>query len=119
MTVHPRLRSSSSESSLSSSLGSITSRYSGSGGKGDYEITGKVELGLWYKEGQLFIQVVKAEGLAAAKQGRYSDPYIKTYLLPDESKKTKKKTDIKKRTTNPSYNAILEVLQQDLKHVYF
>ncbi len=117
MTVHPRLRYSSSESSLGSN---ITSRYSGSGcDKGDYEITGKVELGLWYKEGQLVIQVVKAEGLAAAKQGRYSDPYIKTHLLPDESKKTKKKTDIKKRTTNPSYNAILEVLQQDLKHVYF
>jgi Ca2+-dependent lipid-binding protein len=33
-----------------------------------------------------------------------SDPYVKLYLLPDRSKKSKKKSDAKKDTVDPVYN---------------
>ncbi|XP_058845000.1 synaptotagmin-like protein 2 [Acipenser ruthenus] len=35
------------------------------------------------------------------------DAYIKTYLLPDKYKMSKRKTTVKKRSTNPVYNEIL------------
>lgn len=91
------------------SLNSITSMYSASFGKGDYDITGEVEIGVWYKEGQLFVRVVRAKGLAAAKKGGVSDPYIKTYLLPDRGKRSKRKTGVQRKTTNPVFNEILKV----------
>ncbi len=84
--------------------------YSASAGKGDYAITGSIQVGVWYKDGQLFVRVVKASGLAVAKKAGYSDPYIKTYLLPDRSKHSKRKTGIQRKTTNPVFNEILKVL---------
>lgn len=91
------------------SLNSITSMYSASVGKGDYDITGEVAVGVWYRDGQLFVRVVRAKGLAAAKKGGVSDPYIKTYLLPDRGKRSKRKTSVQRKTTNPVFNEILKV----------
>ncbi len=34
------------------------------------------------------------------------DPYIKLYLLPDRSKRSKKKSDAKKDTVDPVYNEV-------------
>ena len=98
-----------SSSNSMGSLNSITSIYSASVGKGDYDITGEAELGVWYKDGQLFVRVVRAKGLAAAKKGGVSDPYIKTYLLPDRGKHSKRKTSVQRKTTNPIFNEILKV----------
>ncbi len=91
------------------SIGSMTSMYSAAGGKGDYDITGEVKIAVWFKDGQLFVKVVKAQGLAAAKKGLTSDPYVKTYLLPDKTKQTKRKTAIQRKTLNPVFNEILKV----------
>ena len=44
------------------------------------------------KGGQLLVHVNKARGLAAADSNGLSDPYVKTYLLPDKSKHSKRKT---------------------------
>ena len=99
-------------SSLSGSLssfGSMASVYSEAGGKGDYNITGEVLVGVYYKSGQLHIHVERARGLAAADSNGYSDPYIKTYLLPDKAKHTKQKTSVKKKTLDPIYNETLMV----------
>ena len=89
-----------------SSLGSM-SVYSEAGGKGKYDITGEVLVGVYYKNGQLHIHVERARGLAAADSSGYSDPYIKTYLLPD--KYTKQKTTVKRKTLDPVYNEELIV----------
>ena len=91
------------------SIGSMASMYSASGGKGDYDITGDVLLGVWHKDDQLFIRVAKVRGLAAAKSSGISDPYVKTYLLPDRTKHSKRKTGVQRKTLNPVYNEILKV----------
>ncbi len=88
----------------------MMSIYSALGVKGDYEISGNIQVGVWYKEGLLHVRMVKANGLAAAKKGGFSDPYVKIYLLPPKSKHTKRKTGIQRKATNPVYNEILKVL---------
>lgn len=91
----------------SSSTDSISSMYSAAAGKGDYDITGKVELGVWYSNGQLFVHVMKAKGL---KQGRLSNPYVKIYLLPDHGKQSKRRTGIQQKTSNPIFDEVLKVM---------
>ena len=77
--------------------------------KGNYAITGEVLLKLEYKGGELVVFVDSAQGLAAADSNGLSDPYIKTYLFPDKSKHSKRKTEIKKKTLNPVYKETLKV----------
>ena len=93
----------------SESIGSMTSMYSASCGKGNYDITGEILVGVWYKNDQLYVRVTKAKGLAGAKKSGTSDPYVKSYLLPDRSKKSKRKTGIVRKTTSPVYNELLKV----------
>ena len=66
-------------------------------------------MGVYYRGNQLHVHVDRARGLAAADSNGYSDPYVKTYLLPDKAKHTKQKTSIKKKTLDPVYNETLKV----------
>ena len=90
-------------------MGSVSSLYSADGGKGGYAVTGKINMGLWFKDDILFVRVVRCKGLAAAKSSGVSDPYVKTYLLPDRTKHTKRKTGIQRATLNPEYNELFKV----------
>lgn len=67
----------------------------------DYQISGEVVLDLTYLNKILTVKVFRAHGLAAVSNS-LSNPYIKLYLLPDMS--SKKKTQIKKKTLDPSYD---------------
>lgn len=80
-------------------------------GKGDYDITGEVQFGVSYVGGLLEVNVGRARYLAAANKKGYSNPYIKTYLLPDKSKSSKLKTSVIRKTLNPVYNETLNVSQ--------
>ena len=91
------------------SFGSMTTLCSDAGGKGSYEITGEVLVGVQYKDGQLSVHVNRARDLAVANSNGFSDPYVKTYLLPDRSTHSKRKTSIKKKTLDPVYNETLKV----------
>ena len=91
------------------SFGSTASIYSSAGGKGNYDIIGELLLGIYHSDDHLVIHVNKARGLAAANKNGLSDPYIKTYLLPDKQKQTKKKTGIKRKTLNPVYDETIKV----------
>ena len=59
----------------------------------------------------LSIHVSRARELAAADSNGVSDPYVKTYLLPDHSKSSKRKTAVQKKTLNPVFDQTLKVCE--------
>ena len=73
-------------------------------------------LGVTFKEGELVVHVCKCRDLAATKSKGY---YIKTYLLPDQNKQSKQKTDVKRRTNSPEYNAFMKVHSVHMLLHYF
>ncbi|XP_046848226.1 synaptotagmin-like protein 4 isoform X3 [Xenia sp. Carnegie-2017] len=105
---------------------SIMSYYSNAGGEvyGKYPVSGEILFGMKYDhQGQEFqIQVHQARDIAAVdKKHNISDPYVKTYLLPDRSRDGKRKSKIIKKTINPIFDEILtyrirydELLQRTL-----
>ncbi|XP_068698307.1 synaptotagmin-like protein 2 isoform X2 [Montipora foliosa] len=72
-------------------------------------VTGELYVSLRYdmQSTKFEVQIHSANNLACAnpKSGS-SDPYVKTYLLPD--KRSKRKTKTKNDTLNPKYDEILE-----------
>ncbi|KAJ8013444.1 hypothetical protein DPEC_G00053340 [Dallia pectoralis] len=56
------------------------------------------------KGGMVELLVKEAKNLTAVKSGGTSDPFVKGYLLPDNSKSTKHKTAVVRRTINPQWN---------------
>ncbi|XP_046295284.1 synaptotagmin-like protein 2 isoform X9 [Marmota monax] len=112
------LSSSSGMTSLSSVSGSVMSVYSGD--FGNLEVKGNIQFAIDYVDSlkELHVFVAQCKDLAAADvKKQRSDPYVKTYLLPDKGKMGKKKTVVVKKTLNPVYNEILryKVEKQILK----
>ncbi|XP_062312629.1 synaptotagmin-like protein 5 isoform X2 [Osmerus eperlanus] len=56
------------------------------------------------KGGMVELLIKEAKNLTAVKSGGTSDPFVKGYLLPDNSKSTKHKTAVERRTVNPQWN---------------
>uniref|UniRef100_A0A8C7EEW6 C2 domain-containing protein n=1 Tax=Nothoprocta perdicaria TaxID=30464 RepID=A0A8C7EEW6_NOTPE len=57
----------------------------------------------------MFIHVKECRQLAYGDEAKKrSNPYVKTYLLPDKSRQGKHKTTIKRNTINPLYNELLK-----------
>ncbi|CAC5401291.1 PIK3C2 [Mytilus coruscus] len=72
---------------------------------------GQVKLSLEYKKSTLMIMVMHAKDLPGGST--LPSPYVKTYLLPDPDKQTKRKTKIVKDTTHPTYNEVIEYKMSD------
>ncbi|XP_051579294.1 synaptotagmin-like protein 2 isoform X2 [Myxocyprinus asiaticus] len=91
--------------SLTDRTGSLLSVYSDAGDFGDVEVQGSVEFAMMYSPvGELIIMIEQCQDLAIAiPRKQRTDPYVKTYLYPDKSHRSKRKTSIKKRTVNPVY----------------
>lgn len=104
------LSASSSISSLSSSTmsGSLMSVFSDNE-LGSVEVRGCIQFSLQYdgQKKELQVQIIQCRDLAEARKQR-TDPYIKTYLLPDKSNHGKRKTAIKKRSLDPIFNETLK-----------
>lgn len=99
---------SSDMASVSSVSGSVLSVYSGDFGSVDAQGTVQFALDYDEKNREFQICVFQCKDLAVVdeKKGR-SDPYVKTYLLPDKARMGKRKTSVRKRTVNPIYNEVL------------
>ncbi|XP_058853684.1 synaptotagmin-like protein 1 isoform X1 [Acipenser ruthenus] len=107
----PLLSSSLSVKSLQSNnslSGSMMSLFS-SGEFGSLEVKGSVLFALHYDghKGEFQIKVYRCQDLAEAKKQR-SDPYVKSYLLPDKSSHSKRKTSVKKKCINPVFDETLK-----------
>ncbi|NXY09241.1 SYTL1 protein, partial [Pteruthius melanotis] len=88
--------------------GSLMSLYS-EGELGRVAVRGCVQFSLRYDPAkkELQVHVLRCRELAEAKKQR-SDPYIKTYLLPDKSNRSKRKTAVRKRSLDPVFNETLK-----------
>ncbi|NXU77702.1 SYTL1 protein, partial [Oreotrochilus melanogaster] len=88
--------------------GSLMSLYS-EGELGRVAVRGCVQFSLCYDPAkkELQVHVLRCRELAEAKRQR-SDPYIKTYLLPDKSNRSKRKTTVRKRSLDPIFNETLK-----------
>uniref|UniRef100_A0A8B9M2C1 Double C2 domain beta n=1 Tax=Accipiter nisus TaxID=211598 RepID=A0A8B9M2C1_9AVES len=79
------------------------------------EERGRILISLKYSSQKqaLLVGIIRCAHLAAMDANGYSDPYVKTYLKPDEDKKSKHKTAVKKKTLNPEFN---EEFCYEIKH---
>ncbi|KAM4620946.1 double C2-like domain-containing protein beta [Polymixia lowei] len=79
------------------------------------EERGRIMISLKYNSQKscLVVGIVRCAHLAAMDANGFSDPYVKTYLKPDENKKSKHKTAVKKKTLNPEFN---EEFSYDIKY---
>ncbi|XP_013205994.1 synaptotagmin-like protein 4 isoform X2 [Microtus ochrogaster] len=100
-------RGSMQSGSSMSTIGSMMSIYSEAGDFGNVSVTGKIVFSLKFeqKTQTLVIHVKECHQLAYADEAKKrSNPYVKTYLLPDKSRQGKRKTSIKRDTINPLYD---------------
>ncbi|XP_045240425.1 synaptotagmin-like protein 5 isoform X4 [Macaca thibetana thibetana] len=70
--------------------------------------------------GILEVFIKEAKNLTAVKSGGTSDSFVKGYLLPDDSKATKHKTLVIKKSVNPQWNHTFMfsgIHPQDIKNV--
>ncbi|XP_059355837.1 synaptotagmin-like protein 5 isoform X2 [Carassius carassius] len=89
------------------SINSLMSVYSETGDYGNVRVSGEILLNISYsyKTGALNVLVRECRCLATGDERRQrTDAYVKTYLLPDKSRQSKRKTSIKSSTTNPVFN---------------
>ncbi|XP_077472772.1 synaptotagmin-like protein 5 isoform X2 [Stigmatopora argus] len=103
----PTGRRLSSAVSTQSSMGSMTSMYSETGDDGHARVSGEILLnvGYSYKTGALDVLVKECHDLAVGDDRRQrTNAYVKTYLLPDTSRQSKRKTGVQANTVNPVFN---------------
>uniref|UniRef100_A0A672R731 Synaptotagmin-like protein 1 n=1 Tax=Sinocyclocheilus grahami TaxID=75366 RepID=A0A672R731_SINGR len=88
--------------------GSLMSLYS-VGDFGDVVVSGQILFSLQYdvKKEELHVHIIRCQDLAPARKNR-SDPYVKVYLLPDNTSRSKKKTAVKRKTLNPVYDETMK-----------
>ncbi|NWS26664.1 SYTL3 protein, partial [Polioptila caerulea] len=98
------------------SLYSLSSTCTESGNFGKANITGEIEFALKYNFRACILEVcIKGcKNLAYGEEKKKKcNPYVKVYLLPDKSPRSKRKTAIKKSTVDPEFD---ETLKYKVEH---
>ncbi|XP_015193707.2 phosphatidylinositol 4-phosphate 3-kinase C2 domain-containing subunit alpha [Lepisosteus oculatus] len=99
---HPMARDDKAEGFEAASKPSEVTPASPTSGK----VEGEVKLSISYRNSTLFIMVMHIKDLVT-DDGTDPNPYVKTYLLPDTHKTSKRKTKISRKTRNPTFNEML------------
>ncbi|XP_066171641.1 synaptotagmin-like protein 3 isoform X1 [Sylvia atricapilla] len=98
------------------SLYSLSSTCTESGNFGKANITGEIEFALKYNFRACILEVcIKGcKNLAHGEEKKKKcNPYVKVYLLPDKSPRSKRKTAVKKSTVDPEFD---ETLKYKIEH---
>ncbi|NWW43995.1 SYTL3 protein, partial [Pedionomus torquatus] len=93
------------------SLYSLNSTCTESGNFGKANVTGEIEFAIRYifKACILEICIKGCKNLAYGEEKKKKcNPYVKVYLLPDKSPRSKRKTAVKKSTVDPEFNESLK-----------
>ncbi|NWU28364.1 SYTL3 protein, partial [Dyaphorophyia castanea] len=93
------------------SLYSLNSTCTESGNFGKANITGEIEFALKYNFRACILEVcIKGcKNLAYGEEKKKKcNPYVKVYLLPDKSPRSKRKTAVKKGTVDPEFDETLK-----------
>ncbi|NWI39205.1 SYTL3 protein, partial [Picathartes gymnocephalus] len=93
------------------SLYSLNSTCTESGNFGKANITGEIEFALKYNFRACILEVcIKGcKNLAYGEERKKKcNPYVKVYLLPDKSPRSKRKTAVKKSTVDPEFDETLK-----------
>ncbi|NXG07751.1 SYTL3 protein, partial [Sakesphorus luctuosus] len=93
------------------SLFSLNSTCTESGNFDKANVTGGIEFALRYifKACILEIHIKKCKNLAYGEEKKKKcNPYVKVYLLPDKSPRSKRKTAVKKSTVDPEFDETLK-----------
>ncbi|NXN94316.1 SYTL3 protein, partial [Rhinopomastus cyanomelas] len=93
------------------SLYSLNSTCTEAGNFGKANVTGEIEFALRYlfKACTLEICIKACRNLAYGEEKKKKcNPYVKVYLLPDKSHRSKRKTAVKKSTVDPEFDETLK-----------
>nr|XP_056708339.1 synaptotagmin-like protein 3 [Euleptes europaea] len=93
------------------SLYSINSTCSEAGNFEKADVSGEIEFAIRYifKSSILEICIKACKNLAYGEERKKKcNPYVKTYLLPDKSPQSKRKTSVKKNTVDPAFHETLK-----------
>ncbi|XP_070533508.1 regulating synaptic membrane exocytosis protein 2-like isoform X5 [Ptychodera flava] len=79
---------------------------------------GQIQIKMWYDNTlqQLVVTILSAEHLSHKELGERRNPYVKLYILPDRSDKTKRRTKTIAKSNNPKWN---QTFMWDLKRAEF
>ncbi|XP_076289347.1 phosphatidylinositol-4-phosphate 3-kinase catalytic subunit Pi3K68D isoform X2 [Lasioglossum baleicum] len=70
--------------------------------------SGQIKMSLHYTRGAFYVMVHHARALPKVANGQEPNTYVKVYLKPDPTKKTKRKTKVVKKNCHPSFMEMLE-----------
>ncbi|NXX42755.1 SYTL3 protein, partial [Tricholaema leucomelas] len=93
------------------SLYSLNSTCTESGNFGKADVIGEIEFAVRYIFEACILEIcIKAcKNLAYGEEKKKKcNPYVKVYLLPDKSPRSKRKTAVKRSTVNPEFNETLK-----------
>ncbi|XP_015262273.1 PREDICTED: synaptotagmin-like protein 3 [Gekko japonicus] len=93
------------------SLYSINSTCSEAGDFDKVDVSGEIEFAIRYifNTSMLEIRIKACKNLAYGEERKKKcNPYVKTYLLPDKSPQSKRKTAVKKNTVDPAFHETLK-----------